>query len=283
MMIGNSRNNSDPMQDVELNDSLSPEDNATPRVEGNEGRRQVTRKRQTIVLVGITLLVVVGVAVGTTLGVTRPGGASSQESSATGASSPALPTSMQTAPPSSATTPSPTPQTPVPTTVTPTPVPTTVTSSTTFPTLAVNATTLPPDSGPYVCTGDDRLNHEEPLYSGQVLCSNNDEYVFGMHSDGRFIQWNVVDSNDKFEVYYNGQPGDWFMLRLNGDIEIFNLQNELQWKREAKFDMTFATCLTEYACPYMHLHDDGVLVLNWRDSTGTWQVHQLRQAYDLEG
>lgn len=145
----------------------------------------------------------------------------------------------------------------------------------------VNATTLVPGSGPYVCTGDDRLNHEEPLYSGQVLCSSNDKYVFGMHADGRFIKWDVVDDHGKFDVFYQGNPGDWLLLRVNGDLEIYNLENQMRWKRQAKFEMTNASCLAEYDCPYMHLHNDGVLVLNWRDSNGAWQMERIKKAYDL--
>lgn len=257
-------NNLDPMMDVELNANGN---NVTTRTQGVERKGMLPTRSRKIILVGAIFLVVVAVVAGTTLGVVRPG-TSSQESAA--AASDSGITSPTSASDSGITSPTNTPTLPPPTT-----------SPTLSPSLAANAFTLPPDSGPYVCTGDDRLNHEEPLYSGQVLCSNNDKYVFGMHSDGRFIKWDVIDPSNKYDVFYTGQPGDWFILQVNGDIEIYNIQNELQWKREAKFDMTFATCLTKYACPYMHLHDDGVLVLNWRDSNGVWQVHQLKEAYDL--
>ena len=93
--IGNSRNYSDLMDDVEF----LPEDGTPSTGDAGEGRQS---GRQKIYLAGITLLVVVAVVVGTTLGVTRPGAASSQQSSATastGASSPApTPTAIQTSP-----------------------------------------------------------------------------------------------------------------------------------------------------------------------------------------
>lgn len=226
--------------------------------------RRVTPR---VVLVGVILLSLI--AVGVTLGIVLPGTKESANAVRTGgdASAPTLIATTTTR-----------------TGMTPTIVPATTqttTSATTQMTPVVNASTLPPGSGPYVCTGDDRHNHEEPLYSGQVLCSRNQQYVFGMHSDGRFIKWDVIDSNGKHDVFYTGNPGDWYILRVDGTIEIYNLRNELQWKRDAKFDMNFAKCLTEYACPYMHLHNDGVLVLNHRDASGTWKVRRLKEAYDL--
>ena len=227
-------------------------------------------------LVGVVVMVVAVAVFGATLGVLRSG-ANEKESPATGAAS-----NTNTDTTQGANTPT---NAPIPGEITePTPSTASPISAATAPptpALVNDPLTLPPGSDPFVCTGDDRLNHEEPLYSGQVLCSTNQKYVFGMHSDGRFIKRDVIDPNGKNDIFYTGQPGDWFILHSNGDIEIYNLQNELQWMREANFNMTFATCLTEYACPYMHLHDDGVLVLNWKNENGIWQVNTIKSAYNL--
>ena len=68
------------------------------------------------------------------------------------------------------------------------------------------------------------------------------------------------------------------MMRDNGETpEALWLKNPGNYD-----DIAYHQCLEQYACPYLHLHGDGVIVLNWIDAnTGQWETKNINNLYDF--
>jgi hypothetical protein len=138
----------------------------------------------------------------------------------------------------------------------------------------------------YNCQGD-RFAQETPLRSGQFLCSNNKQFVFGMTAEGSLIKRSVPPDAKykKNGIFYDkGSSGDYFVLHRDGEVAVYDKDDKIQWKHESRATISWtAKCLKkpEYDCPYLHLHDDGVLVVNWID--GGWNAKGIKEVYDFSG
>jgi len=123
----------------------------------------------------------------------------------------------------------------------------------------------------YTCRTD-KLPHESPLYAGQVLC--NQKMRFGMtKSNDLFIQdcqanivttlWSAKSAN----LAPNQLPVH-FEMKKNGYFQIISdPSGKVVFESRPKADVTYhEMCLhrkPKLDCPYLSLHKEGVLVLNW--------------------
>jgi predicted heme/steroid binding protein len=134
----------------------------------------------------------------------------------------------------------------------------------------------------YNCQGE-RYANETPLRTGQFLCSNNKQFVFGMTEEGSLIKRSTTSdaTHKKNDKFYEGRSGDYFVLHRDGKIAVYDINDKLQWQRESHATIHWTSkCLKEYDCPYLHLHDDGVLVLNWI-ANGRWNAKGIKEEYDF--
>ena len=174
--------------------------------------------------------------------------------------------------PSVATTPSPTQTQTVAHTPSPTPAPTQ--SPTTSP------AALPAGSAQYICEGD-RYQNSVPLETNHFLCDSGNRYRFGMDDTGALIY--TDDVAGKTALIYQGAVGDYFELQQDARFTVNNSTN-VKWELQSSEDVSFsAACLPTnqrvYDCPYLHLHSDGVIVLNF--IANGWQVRDVLHIYDL--
>lgn len=135
----------------------------------------------------------------------------------------------------------------------------------------------------YNCQGE-RFANETPLRTGQFLCSNNKQFVFGMTLEGSLIKRSTASdaTYKKDDTFYDkGGGGDYFVLHRDGKIAVYDMKDEVQWQRESRATIHWTSkCLKDYDCPYLHLHDDGVLVLNWI-ANGRWNAKGIKEVYDF--
>ncbi|KAL3933868.1 MAG: hypothetical protein SGBAC_010215 [Bacillariaceae sp.] len=138
----------------------------------------------------------------------------------------------------------------------------------------------------YTCRTD-RLPHESALYPGQVLC--NKEHRFGLTEEGDFfaqdcllntktIFWSPTNvTADQFPIHLEIQTNAYWQI-------ISDPTNEILFEAQPKGVIDFSyLCLysPKLHCPYVHLHPDGVTVINWID--GGWTTRNVLQLYpDLD-
>jgi len=138
----------------------------------------------------------------------------------------------------------------------------------------------------YTCMTD-RLPHESPLYPGQVLC--NREHRFGMTNDGElFMQDCLLDtveiiwsaknaqlSPEQYPIHFEMQKNGYFQIISDptGDVLL-----EDGPKRNVTYHYMCLHHKPKLDCPYLHLHPDGVLVLNWIDDH-KWVARNVKQQY----
>ncbi|CAJ1961313.1 unnamed protein product [Cylindrotheca closterium] len=145
----------------------------------------------------------------------------------------------------------------------------------------------------YTCQTD-RLPHETPLYPGQVLC--NEMQRFGMTEEGELFLQNcqLTDQNDgKLTVFWSAKEAQLthdqypihFEMEKNGYFQIISdSSGDVLFEQRPKRNVTFyRLCLRDRPklhCPYLHLHKDGVVVLNWIDDVqGRWMARDVKQEY----
>jgi hypothetical protein len=150
--------------------------------------------------------------------------------------------------------------------------------------LAVGSSKKPSDELP--CIGD-KLYNEVPLERGQYVCSENGNYAVGFDDVGDFVWLNL---QEKIEApYYNhdnaitaASPA-FFMLEQDGTIVLYESNSDIVWSKEPKQEMGVNfqdKCLHGmYACPFLKLHNDGVLVLRWQTENEEWTEHNLYKVY----
>lgn len=140
----------------------------------------------------------------------------------------------------------------------------------------------------YNCT-DDRMRHEVKLMAGVSICSKKNSYVYGF--DGkRDLDLRRIGNKGKAKTYYsrtttngaNNHRAQYFMLSLNATMAVYDQNGEVLWHRPCKEAVRFTKrCLPQYDCPYLHLHSDGVIVLNWINAGGSWEIHNINKMYDF--
>ncbi|KAL3933984.1 MAG: hypothetical protein SGBAC_010165 [Bacillariaceae sp.] len=139
----------------------------------------------------------------------------------------------------------------------------------------------------YTCLTD-RLPQRSPLYPGQVLCSQM--HRFGMTEEGElFLQdcqldqqtifWSAQDAqltSDQYPIHFEMQKNGYFQI-------ISEPSGKVLFEAQPNSEITFhRLCLKnpKLHCPYLHLHPDGVLVLNWiDDDKHKWMAWNVKQKY----
>jgi len=118
----------------------------------------------------------------------------------------------------------------------------------------------------YNCIGE-RWNHQTPMYAGEYMCSYKNSYIWGMNDKGQLI-WKNLKNGDKY-VYFNNsdkKDGVYFWLSIDGKLKIKDKSGNTIWQKKLKHyshrKIGYRKCLPKWACPYLHLHGDGVNVLN---------------------
>lgn len=136
----------------------------------------------------------------------------------------------------------------------------------------------------------DRLDNSVALYQDQWICSRKGGgYMFGLNNMGQLI---LKDSNsgDKIKLY-KGRYGEGHSWALSKDAEIiiYDKNEDEIWSIPSIADVHFyESCLTStdppYDCPYLHLHSDGVMVLNYIengfDDDNFWIESNIKGQYD---
>lgn len=133
----------------------------------------------------------------------------------------------------------------------------------------------------YVCIGD-RVGNEERLGLGTMMCSHHGQYMFGMDESGSLVWRDCFQ--DEGKVYYEGEGGNYFFMRENAAFVVSGNEGDVKWERECKFEVhPTPWCLGKpaYDCPYLHLHSEGKLVLNWIDDSGRWKSKDALKLYNF--
>jgi len=134
----------------------------------------------------------------------------------------------------------------------------------------------------YVCVGD-RAGNGERLARGTALCSHRGRYMFGMDEKGSLVWRDCFEDEER--LYYEGTDGDCFFMREDASFVVSDEDGAVKWEKECKFEVHLTPwCLEKptYDCPYLHLHSEGVLVLNWiEEGTGIWKSKGVKKLYNF--
>lgn len=182
-------------------------------------------------------------------------------------------------------------------------------------------TTKPPTHHPIKlgCLTDrfdnENMKHNHRLYPGQYICSRDEDqrYHFGLSESGDLI-WKDSQRNHIHAYYenpyYRGNRENanlttvtsttsdshelyefYLSLRVDGTLVMQrvhlhgNGKTTVLWAAEPNYQMGLTEqCLPNHDCPYLHLHQDGVMVLSWVNGTNLqedWQEHSFKRVYDL--
>lgn len=140
----------------------------------------------------------------------------------------------------------------------------------------------------YTCRTD-RLPQESPLYAGQVLCNekmrfgmteSNDLFIQDCQADVQTILWSAKEANlaaDQLPVHFEMKKNGYFQI-------ISDPSGKVVFESRPKSDVTYhELCLShkpKLDCPYLHLHKDGVLVLNWiQEDPHKWKAENVQRRY----
>jgi hypothetical protein len=198
-------------------------------------------------------------------------------------------------------------------------------SPTSAPTMApTESPTSAPTPMTLGCRGD-RFDNEgnseknNRLYSGQFVCSDDEgqRYHFGLDPDSADLIWYDTFTDHK-KTYYtnenafidgctdNSSQGicvmDYFFsLNTKGAFRIHRVERQgfdsetnepievevLHWELDSNYNIStvYENCLKTHDCPYLHLHQDGVIVLAWLDFVLSpwdgWMEKNIRRCYDF--
>lgn len=157
-------------------------------------------------------------------------------------------------------------------------------------------TTTTTCSANYECFTD-RLGQNDRLKSGQAICSRDDRYMFGMEN-GTLLWKDCTMENADVKQYYpmesdddvggstmvDNAVGDYFVMDETATFIIYGSDGRIKWTWESNASIQkYDTCLSEpeLDCPYLHLHKDGVVVLNYIDGSGGWTSKNIKAMYDF--
>ncbi len=137
----------------------------------------------------------------------------------------------------------------------------------------------------YNCTNS-RWRHETKMYNGTYICDGN-SFVFGM-SKGGTLYWKDLSSG-KTRFYFknkNKTKGVYFLLTIDAKFQVRNSSDEILWEKTLEGyshdAIGYHDCLKEWPCPYLHLHPDGVVVLNFiYSSTDDWEEININKGYNF--
>ena len=127
----------------------------------------------------------------------------------------------------------------------------------------------------YNCVNE-RWNHLTKMTKNTYLCSTENSYVIGVRNNSNFV-WKDLSTGEKKRYYKNSsnQTDPYFWLTLDGKFQMIGDNGQVLWEKKpgnykniGYHNCTGSGC---FALPYIHLHPDGVCVLNWIDATsGRW-------------
>lgn len=124
----------------------------------------------------------------------------------------------------------------------------------------------------------DRMGHETPLFAGQALC--NHQFRFGITPRGSFEWYDCAQQVTR--VIYKNRTISYFSMSSAGVFRVMDLNNQTIWQKKPKMNISYTKqCLSRplLDCPYLHLHRDGVLVLNSIEN-GQWSDRNVERAFD---
>lgn len=161
---------------------------------------------------------------------------------------------------------------------------------------------------------NEHMTKNTRLFPGQFICSkqNNQRYRFGITQETQALVLLDTETNTTMKVYYDPSAAAtsnnnatistatsprlyFFTLRIDGTFVLQYQENKSRnkkaitplvvWQKKPLYHgdvkMTLSEqCLPDHDCPYLHLHKDGVLVLNWIDSVdGNWLSKNVNKVY----
>ena len=128
------------------------------------------------------------------------------------------------------------------------------------------------------------------MYPGQLICSkpySEQRYRFGMTLEGNLI-WEDSDSDQVIVLYENSDKRLlYFELTIDATMLLKDQSNDEStvWEGPAlhlnnRPMSHHPRCLSNHDCPYLHLHSDGVMVLNW--ISGGWATRNFVRVYGFD-
>jgi hypothetical protein len=131
-----------------------------------------------------------------------------------------------------------------------------------------------------------RWRHETPMYNGTYMC-DGDSFIFGM-SKGGSLYWKDLSSG-KRRFYFrnkNKTNGNYFILTIDAKFQVRNSCDVVLWEKSLEGyshkGIGYHDCLKEWPCPYLHLHPDGVVVLNFiNPSNDEWEEVDINKGYNF--
>mmetsp|Transcript_48785 Transcript_48785/g.72478 ORF Transcript_48785/g.72478 Transcript_48785/m.72478 type:complete len:245 (-) Transcript_48785:281-1015(-) len=134
-----------------------------------------------------------------------------------------------------------------------------------------------------------RWRHDEPLHRDQFICTKKNSYVWGLTNDGD-LMWMDLASGTRKRLYRNktyfrqsGKSAEYFMLSKTGDLEVRDSNDDIIWTKSAPYSISPQNCLSDYECPYLHLHgNNGKNVLNFISESGQWITTGMNKVYGFQ-
>ena len=147
----------------------------------------------------------------------------------------------------------------------------------------------------YGCISD-RLQNNEVLGRGTVLCSEGGRYSFGFAKSSNALVWRDCRDGSEREYYRCPSPKDCaFVLSKDGAFTILtegdlsqNNMGKVVYKKLSNIYVDAGEssneCLDEprYDCPYIHLHSSGKLVLHYIDEKGAFKQKVTNKVYSFD-
>ena len=142
----------------------------------------------------------------------------------------------------------------------------------------------------YGCISD-RLQNNEMMGRGTLLCSEGGRYSFGFGLDGSLV-WRDYCRDGSERVYYRCQSSKdcAFVLTKNATFTVREMAvsgyigKNVYEKSSRVQGISSNNCLVEprYDCPYIHLHSSGKLVLHYVDQKGEFKQKTTDKVYSFD-
>ena len=142
----------------------------------------------------------------------------------------------------------------------------------------------------YGCISD-RLQNNEMMGRGTLLCSEGGRYSFGFGLDGSLL-WRDYCRDGSERVYYRCQSSKdcAFVLTKNATFTVREMAvsgyiGKNVYEKSSKVEgISSNNCLVEprYDCPYIHLHSSGKLVLHYVDQKGEFKQKTTDKVYSFD-
>lgn len=104
-------------------------------------------------------------------------------------------------------------------------------------------------------------------------------------NDQKVPEWAVGSAHKYDKVIYRNvnktmADGYHFALQIDGTWVILDGDGDKKWSLTPNKEMHLdEKCLDVHDCPYLHLHADGVLVINYIDDDKQWQAKNSLHVY----